>query len=97
MIEFKKERYGADVATIHESAEQIVEVVRRDDGLFSLIIHNRVSGDRWEDLTATLSAAEFIKLGEVADAYQCVEAGCPSFGRLASRGCRCHPSYAARA
>ena len=52
MIEFKKERFGAEVATIHESSDQIVEVVRRQDGLFDLTIHNRVWDVQWEDIDA---------------------------------------------
>lgn len=93
MIEFKTERYGADVATIHESADQIVEVVRRKDGFFDLVIHNRVWHTQWEDKTATLSAAEFIKLGEVADSYLCVDSSCCYFGAPAAQECACHPRY----
>ena len=93
MIEFKTERYGADVAIIHESSDQIVEVVRRKDGLFDLIIHVRVWDTQWEDKTATLTAADFIKLGQVADSYLCVESECSYFGSPAPQECRCHPRY----
>lgn len=94
MITFKKERYGADVATIHEGDDQIVEVLRRKDGRFDLIVHSRRHDtDRWDDLTATLKPADLLALGEVADAYLCIEPECPSHGQPPSRSCKCHPRY----
>ena len=67
MIEFEKQRYSAVVATVHESSEQVVEVLRRDDGLFDLIIHNQYDGS-WEDMSVTLDAGEFLKLGQIPQA-----------------------------
>lgn len=94
MVNFKVEKYGADVATIHATENQIVEVVRRRDGLFDLTIHRRdEEANRWDDMTAELTPIHFLDLGEVADHYQCVNKNCPSFGQRPSRSCRCHPSY----
>lgn len=68
-LAFKREKYGADVATIHEDGDQIVEVVRRGDGRFDLTIHcRRAHGDLWDDMTVTLSADRFTALGQVPSA-----------------------------
>ena len=94
MLEFRKE-YGTDVATVTESADQIVEVLRRKDGLFDLTIHrgNEETG-RWDDMTAVLKPDDFIRLGTVADHTLCQEPECPSFEKPPSRGCKCHPRNA---
>lgn len=68
MVEFKKEQYGAVVATICENDDQVVEVQRHKDGKFSLIVHNRSPCGGWDDLTAHLTPEDFAKLGRIPDA-----------------------------
>ena len=97
MIEFKRERSGADVATIIDETDQIIEILRRSDGLFDLIIHVRnFETDRWDDMTAVLTPQHFILLGTVADHTLCREPDCPSFKMQPSHSCKCHPRYAAK-
>lgn len=64
---FKKQQFGADVATILETADQVLEVVRRDDGTFNLIVHNRRGEtDTWDDLSVNLKPQHFSVLGSIA-------------------------------
>lgn len=92
MIEFKIQKFGADVATIHVGEDQIVEVGRLPNGLFDLTVYQRRPGtDTWDDLTAVLKPEDFMKLGEVPDHYLCTEENCPSFKQRAPRSCGCHP------
>ena len=66
MVEFQKQQYGAEVATILDNENETVEVMRRSDGTFELIIHNRRGEtDTWDDLTAILKAEHFVELGRV--------------------------------
>jgi hypothetical protein len=99
MFEFKREKYGADVATILETEDQIVEVLRHPYGTFQLIVHNRRrdNPDLWDDLSATLTPQHFIELGKVADHAICHERECPYFGKSPSRSCKCHPRYGSAA
>jgi hypothetical protein len=95
-MEFKREQYGADVAKLLEDDQQIVEVLRRKDGCFDLIIHNyNERRGLWDDMSATLKPQHFIELGTVADNTLCIERACPQFGRSPSRSCKCHPRYSA--
>jgi hypothetical protein len=66
--EFKKQPLGgAMVATIHETPDGMVEVVARKDGRYGLVVHaRRGESDRWDDLSAYLTADEFDALGSVA-------------------------------
>lgn len=65
--EFKTQQYGAVVATIHETPDEIVEVTANRDGRYDLVIHSRrPDRDQWDDLTAHLSAEQFEALGTVA-------------------------------
>ena len=94
MIEFKKQAYGADVATVLENEDSVLEVLRRKDGKFELTIHSRQPDtDRWEDLTSVLEPPHFIELGRIADMVLCNEPDCPSFGQVPSRSCKCHPRW----
>lgn len=95
MIEFRKQRYGAEVATLLEDDEQAVEVLRRADGDFELTVHIRrgKNPDAWDDLTAVLKPEHFIDLGKIADMTLCREQDCPSFGQPPGRSCKCHPRY----
>jgi predicted NAD/FAD-dependent oxidoreductase len=64
---FKKQTYGAVVATILETDNSIVEVTERNDGVYGLTIHTRRNdSDRWDDLTAYLTPRQFELLGTVA-------------------------------
>lgn len=90
---FERQKYGADVATIVENDERILEVLRRKDGLFDLTIHSRIWDGEWEDLTVTLNAVHFIDLGRVADNTLCIERDCPEFGTSPPDHCKCHPRY----
>lgn len=69
---FKRQRYGAMVATIKETEHVALEVLARNDGRFVLTVHNR-SGepDRWEDLSVTLEPKHFEMLGSVPE--KCTE------------------------
>jgi len=58
------EPHGAVVATVLETYETIVEVLKRSDGKFDLIIHRRC-GDGFDDLTATVEAGHLIALGSL--------------------------------
>lgn len=96
MAEFKRQKYGSDVATILETDEQVLEILRRRDGIFDLIVHNRIlDTDRWEDLTVNLKPEHFIELGNIADMTLCFHPDCPSFKKPPSRSCKCHPRNAA--
>jgi hypothetical protein len=67
MIEFKKEIYGAEVATIVENEDEILEVLRRSDGKFDLTVHcRRPKTGRWDDLTVVLEPRHFKDLGDIA-------------------------------
>lgn len=65
---FKKQQLGgADVATILDNENETLEVVRRTDGTFELIIHNRrAETDTWDDLSVTLKPAHFSVLGSIS-------------------------------
>lgn len=64
---FKKEQFGGDVATILETENQVLEVLRHSNGLFSLIVHNRQGDtDRWDDMSVTLKPQHFSVLGSIA-------------------------------
>lgn len=92
MIEFKRQRYGADMATILDEPHKIVEVQRFSNGLFDLTVHSLDSETGvWDDLTAILKPEHFIALGQVADNTLCIEPECPSFKKPPSRSCKCHP------
>lgn len=94
MIKFEIQSTGARVATIHESEDQIVEVLQRGDGRLDLIVHNRRGDtDRWDDLSAVLKPEEFADLGRAADYAVCVEKDCPDFGKPCERMCGCHYSW----
>jgi len=68
MIEFKREKYGAEVATIHEDGDQIVEVVRRGDGRFDLTIHRRrAHGDLWDRKMSRVMAPDLAEFYSDAD------------------------------
>lgn len=95
MINFKKQHYGAEVATILNNEQEVVEVVRRTDGDFELTVHNREGeSDRWHDLSAVLKPAHFVALGQIAELALCSERDCPSFGQLRGRSCLCHVRFA---
>lgn len=65
---FRREAFGAMVATILETADVIVEVLVGEGKTYALIVHNRVGEtDRFEDMTANLTAEQFRMLGSVAD------------------------------
>ena len=67
IAKFKKQTYGAVVATIYEDDTSIVEVQQRNDGMYGLIIHTRKSyGNGWDDLTAYLKPEHYDALGSVA-------------------------------
>jgi hypothetical protein len=64
---FKKQTYGATVATILETDDSIVEVHERNDGVYGLIVHHRREDrDNWDDLTAYLKPEHFDALGSIA-------------------------------
>lgn len=64
---FKKEQYGATVATILETEDSIVEVQERNDGQYGLIVHSRrCDNDRWDDISAYLKPEHFDMLGAIA-------------------------------
>lgn len=94
MVKFNKQTYGADVATILDNEDEIVEVLRREDGNFELTVHNRRGGtEGWTDLSAILTPEHFIELGKIADQTLCREQDCPSFDRSPGQSCKCHPRY----
>lgn len=64
---FEKQRFGATVAQIHETAFEAIEVQARNDGKFVLTVHNR-RGDTnlWDDLSVTLEPKHFEMLGSIA-------------------------------
>ncbi len=65
-LEFKQERYGAEVATVLENDEAIVEVMRMEDGEFQLTIHNRGErSNQWDDLSAVLTTKHFAELARI--------------------------------
>lgn len=67
MIDWKPNRYGGDVATILDQPDQIVEVMKKPNGAFDLIIHNRNDETGlWDDMTAVLRPEHFVALGEIA-------------------------------
>ena len=64
---FERQRFGAMVATIVETAHVTLEVLARNDGRFVLTVHNRTGEtDRWEDLSVTLEPRHFEMLGSIA-------------------------------
>lgn len=64
---FERQRFGAMVATIVETAHVTLEVLARNDGRFVLTVHNRTGeADRWEDLSVTLEPQHFEMLGSIA-------------------------------
>ena len=66
---FERQRFGAMVATIKETADGALEVLARNDGRFVLTVHNRTGEtDRWEDMSITLEPKHFEMLGSIADA-----------------------------
>jgi hypothetical protein len=59
---------GADVATILDNESEVLEIVRRSDGTFELIVHNRRGEtDRWDDLSVVLKPQHFAVLGSIAE------------------------------
>ena len=68
-VAFIKQTYGAIVATIHETDEQVCEVQWHNDGTFGLIVHRRhANSDQWDDLTVYLKPEHFTALGSVPSA-----------------------------
>jgi hypothetical protein len=65
---FKKEQLtGAMVATILDNENEVLEVLKRSDGKYDLIVHNRRGEtDQWDDFTVTLKPAHFAVLGTIA-------------------------------
>lgn len=66
IAEFVKQKYGADVATILEDTQTVVEVMKRANGTHTLTIcSRREEGDRWDDLSADLETEHFEMLGSI--------------------------------
>lgn len=66
-LQFKKEVYGANVATLLDNEHEIVEIVKRTDGTFDFIVHNRDGEtDRWNEKSATLTKKHMALLGRLA-------------------------------
>ena len=83
---FQTQPHGAEVATIIETADQIVEVLRHSDGTYDLTVHSRVSDtDRWDDCTARLSPRHFAVLGSIATMGGPCTCGAPDTGRWANK------------
>ena len=94
MIEFKKQHYGADVATVLDNEAEVVEVMRRSDGKFELTVHNRQGeSDRWRDISAVLKPEHFVELGKIAEMALCSERECVSFGKVRGWSCMCHHRF----
>jgi hypothetical protein len=65
---FEKQRFGATVAQIHETAFEAIEVQARNDGKFVLTVHNRRGDtDLWDDMSVTLGPKHFEMLGSIAN------------------------------
>lgn len=65
---FKIQAHGADVATILDSDNETLEIVRRTDGTFELVVHNRrFESDTWDDLSVILKPQHFAVLGSIAE------------------------------
>ena len=83
---FKTEPHGAEVATILETADQVVEVQRLRDGTYALTVHSRVSDtDRWDDCTAHLLPRHFAVLGSIATMGAACTCAAPDTGRWANK------------
>jgi hypothetical protein len=64
---FVAQQHGAVVATILETDHSIVEVLKRSDNQYELIIHSRRGQtDQWDDLSAPLQPIHFQALGSIA-------------------------------
>jgi len=65
--EFKKQNFGAVVATIRETDDGLLEIQDMGDDTYSLIVHSRVGEtDRFEDLSIRLERKHFAALGTIA-------------------------------
>lgn len=68
-LQFEAQAYDAIVATIRQTDDALLEVVKGRDGTFNLVIHNRVGEtDRFEDLSIRLEPKHFALLGQVPTA-----------------------------
>ena len=64
---FKLESSGAEVATILDNENAVLEVMKRSDGTYELTVHNRRGEtDRWDDLSVVLKPRHFAVLGSIA-------------------------------
>lgn len=65
-LTFRKEHYGATVATLIDSEDVVVEISERSDG-YELIVHNREGErDTFRDCSAVLKPKHWAALGELA-------------------------------
>lgn len=66
-LKFRKEHYGATVATLIDSEDVVVEILARSDGDYELIVHNREGErDTFRDCSAVLKPKHWAALGELA-------------------------------
>lgn len=66
--EFKKQNFGATVATIREYEDGALEVQDMGDGTYSLTVHSRIGEtDRFDDMSIKLERKHFAALGSIAD------------------------------
>lgn len=67
-LKFRKEHYGATVATLIDTEDTIVEISARSDGDYELIVHNREGErDTFRDCSALLKPKHFAALGTLAN------------------------------
>lgn len=91
--EFKQQAFGADVATILETEDTLVEVVKLPRGQHQLVIHNRRGEtDQWDDLSATMAPHHLAALGSIAAPSPA--AARPSFNRVKLLRVMCHAAPA---
>jgi hypothetical protein len=65
--EFKKQNFGATVATIRETDDGLLEVQDMGDGTYSLTVHSRIGEtDRFDDMSIRLDRKHFAMLGSIA-------------------------------
>lgn len=71
LVNFTRNAAGDDYATIVDTDNEVLEIVRRDHGDFELIAYNRRTfKDEWDEVSVILNPRHLAALGSLAKAQK---------------------------